>query len=74
MTDALAFRLADLADQGPFGRTKLFELVKRGVLPARKIEGTTFVLKADWRHFLETAPLAVEARRPDRDRPLSRAA
>ncbi len=70
MTDAL--RLADLAARGPFGRTKLFDLVRRGVLPARKIEGTTFVLESEWRTFLEGAPLAVSARREPH--PLTQAA
>lgn len=53
-----AHRLNDLAKQGPFGRTKLFDLIGRGVLPARKIDGTTFVLEDDWRSLLERAPLA----------------
>jgi hypothetical protein len=57
-----AIRLNALAKQGPFSRTKLFELVGRGLLPARKIDGTTFVLEDDWRSFLEGAPMASRGR------------
>ena len=74
MTDAIALRLNDLAARGPFGRSKLFDLVRRGVLPARKIEGTTYVLLSDFRAFLENAPLAIETRRVANDKLFSRAA
>ena len=60
MNDAV--RLNDLAARGPFGRSKLYEFVRTGELPARKRGGTTFVLEADWRAFLAEAPLAVVAR------------
>jgi hypothetical protein len=61
-----AFRLKTLAEQGPWGETKLAEFIKREFLPARKIDGTVFVIEDDWDRFLESAPLALSARRsPD---------
>jgi hypothetical protein len=57
-----AFRLETLAEQGPWGRTKLYDFIKRNLLPARKIDGTTFVLEEDWNRFLESAPLALSTR------------
>ena len=57
-----AFRIDDLARQGPFSRTKLFNLIGRGLLPARKLGAITFVLEDDWRALLEGAPLATQAR------------
>lgn len=66
-----AHRLNDLAKQGPFSRTKLFELVGRGLLPARKIDGTTFVLEDDWRALLEGAPLAGRRNDPQSGRSLA---
>ena len=59
-----AVRLNDLAKQGPFGRTKLFDLVRRGLLPARKVDNVLFVLETDWNYFLKTVPIATAARRP----------
>ncbi|WP_456013970.1 hypothetical protein [Methylorubrum populi] len=59
-----AHRLEVYAQRGPWGLTKLYEFVKRGMLPARKIDGTTFVLESDWDRFLEDAPLAIKVRRP----------
>lgn len=61
-----AHRLEIYADRGPWGLTKLYDFVKRGLLPARKIDGTTFVLEEDWDRFLDGAPLAVNVRRQRR--------
>jgi hypothetical protein len=49
-----AYRLDDLARQGPVGRTTLTMLIKDGALPAKKIGRTTFVLRRDWESFLES--------------------
>lgn len=65
----IAHRLETYASRGPWGLTKLYEFVKRGLLPARKIDGTTFVLEEDWDRFLEGAPLALNVRRQSRTSP-----
>lgn len=64
-----AHRLETYAERGPFGLTKLYEFVKRGLLSARKIDGTTFVLEEDWDRFLDGAPLAINVRHPRRANP-----
>lgn len=56
-----AYRIDQLATQGPFSRSKLYEMIKAGRLPARKLDGVTFVLEADWRALLEGAPLSTDA-------------
>jgi hypothetical protein len=47
-----AFRPKALAEFGPWGETKIYEFIKRGLLPARKVDGTTFVIEDDWNTFL----------------------
>ena len=58
-----AYRVKALAEQGPWGETKLFDFIRRQLLPARKIDGTVFVIEDDWESFLRSAPLAVSAPR-----------
>jgi hypothetical protein len=50
-----AFRPKALAEFGPWGETKIYEFIKRGLLPARKVDGTTFVNEADWNAFLRNS-------------------
>jgi hypothetical protein len=47
-----AFQPKALAEFGPWGETKIYEFIKRGLLPARKVDGTTFVIEDDWNSFL----------------------
>lgn len=54
--ESLAYRVKDAARLMGIGRSKVFELIKEGHLPARKIGGATLVLRADIIAFLEGAP------------------
>jgi excisionase family DNA binding protein len=46
---------------GGFGRSKVFQLIADGSLPAKKIGKKTIVLRADLMAFLENLPRAGEA-------------
>lgn len=56
LPEALAYRVRDAAHLMGMGRSKVFELIKDGLLPARKVGGATIVLRADLIAFLERAP------------------
>ena len=51
-----AFGIEDLVEQGPFGRTTLFNAIKCGALKAKKYGRRTVVLDPDWRSFLANLP------------------
>lgn len=53
----LAYTIDEAAAAGPIGKTKIFEVIKTGALPARKLGGRTFILVDDFRVFLEGAPV-----------------
>lgn len=48
----LAYRINDLHNHAPWGRSKSYELVATGRLPARKLDGATLVLVSDLEDFL----------------------
>ena len=50
----LAYRINDLHNHAPWGRSKSYELVGSGRLPARKLDGATLVLAADLDYFLDS--------------------
>lgn len=52
----IAHKLSDLVRQGPFGHTKLYELIKTGVLPAYQLGGSTLVKDEDWRALFDNLP------------------
>lgn len=56
MPEPLAYRVKEAARLMGIGRSTLFELIKEGRLPARKVCGATVVLRADIIAFLEDAP------------------
>jgi hypothetical protein len=57
-----ALTIDEVAQSGPIGKTKIFEAIKVGALPARKLGGRTFILVDDFRAFLEAAPAARPAK------------
>jgi hypothetical protein len=59
----LAYRLNDLHNHAPWGRSKSYELVASGRLPARKLDGATLVLAEDLEDFIRGLD-RVEARVP----------
>ena len=56
----LAFRIDDLARQGPLKRTSIFRAIRDRQLRARKFGDATVSLADDWRAFLESLPAAGE--------------
>lgn len=50
----LAYRINDLHNHAPWGRSKSYELVASGRLPARKLDGATLVLVSDLEDFLRS--------------------
>ncbi len=57
-----AYRINDLVEAGPFGRSFIFDMIRQGRLVARKAGRTTVVLAADWEAFLGSLK-PVEARK-----------
>lgn len=56
MAEPLAYRVKEAARLMGMGKSKLFELIKGGQLPARKVGGATLILRADLVAFLDRAP------------------
>lgn len=56
-----AYRINELAEHGPIKRSALYTAIAEGRLTARKLGGTTVVLREDWTSFLN-APVVRSAR------------
>jgi hypothetical protein len=56
MTQKLAYTIAQAMDAGAGGKTALFEAIKNGVLPARKMGRKTVILAPDLAAYLEALP------------------
>lgn len=54
----LAYRLQDAGDVIGVGKSKLYELIEREVIEARKLDGATIVLRSELERFLSTLPKA----------------
>lgn len=50
----LAYRINDLHNHAPWGRSKTYELVASGRLPARKLDGATLVLASELEDLLRS--------------------
>lgn len=55
MNDKIAYRIHELVELGPLGRTSIYAEIAAGRLTARKIRGVTFVLTDEWDRFLREA-------------------
>jgi excisionase family DNA binding protein len=53
----LALTIDEAIAAGPIGRTKIYEAIGNGSLPARKIGGRTFILATDFEAWLQAQPL-----------------
>jgi hypothetical protein len=53
-----AYRIRELAEAGPFGKTFIFDAIAKGRLTARKAGAATVVLASDWEDFLANLPKA----------------
>ena len=54
----LAYRIEDAAAAIGIGRSTLFEYIKDGRIPSRKIGNSTVIRHCDLEAFLEAAPLS----------------
>ncbi|CAM5769081.1 hypothetical protein LMIY3S_02718 [Labrys miyagiensis] len=68
----IAHKIADLVRAGPFGHTKLYSLIREGVLPAYQVGGSSIVLDEDWQALFRHAPPLV-SKRAVRTRPVRHA-
>lgn len=58
MNDKISLTIQDVSKATGIGRTKVFELIRKGQLPARKIGTRTIILAEDLKTFLATLPPA----------------
>ncbi len=58
MNDKISLTIQDVSKTTGIGRTKIFELIREGQLPARKIGTRTIILAEDLKAFLDTLPPA----------------
>lgn len=56
-----ALTIDDLVEIGPFGRSKIFNEIRSGRLPARKAGNRTVILREEFENYLRDLPM-VEAR------------
>jgi excisionase family DNA binding protein len=59
----IAFTITDACEVSRIGRTRIYEAIRAGELPARKHGKRTLILSEDLRKFLETLP-AFELKSP----------
>lgn len=62
--DKIAYAINEVTRIAPIGRTALYEAIRRGLLPARKLGRRTIILEEDLRAFLAGLP---PLRPPDRN-------
>lgn len=58
MKDKISLTIQDVSKATGIGRTKIFELIRDGKLPARKIGTRTIILAEDLKIFLDKLPSA----------------
>ncbi|MCZ8184217.1 MAG: helix-turn-helix domain-containing protein [Beijerinckiaceae bacterium] len=58
MNDKISLTIQDVSKTTGIGRTKVFELIREGKLPARKIGTRTIILAEDLKAFLDKLPQA----------------
>lgn len=58
MNDKISLTIQDVNKTTGIGRTKIFELIRDGKLPARKIGTRTIILAEDLKIFLDKLPSA----------------
>ena len=56
LKDRLAYSPRELARKGPFGRTKIYELLATGKLRGKKCGRSTIITDAAYRECLENLP------------------
>jgi excisionase family DNA binding protein len=56
MNEPLAYTISEASAAARIGRTVLYELIRRGTLPARKCGRRTLVLASDLRGWIEALP------------------
>jgi hypothetical protein len=61
----LAHSIRELADNGPIGRSSIYNQIAAGRLRARKIGRRTVILDEDWRAFLANTPVVAPAKSAD---------
>lgn len=54
----LAYRIESAAAALGVGRSKVFKMIKDGEIPARKIGGSTVILREDLEAYLASTPIA----------------
>lgn len=65
--EKIALSVEEAITAGPFERTRLYELINSGELPAHKNGRRTYIMTSDFRRFLESMPLIV----PSKEKPAS---
>ena len=55
-TPKFAYSVGECADDGPFGKTFIYEAIASGALVARKAGRRTIILKTDWENYLASLP------------------
>ena len=58
VTEPYALSIEEAANFCGIGRTKLYELIKKGAIKARKLGRRTILPVADLKEFVESLPLA----------------
>ena len=54
--EKITFTIEEAVKAGPIERSKLYELINEGQLPARKLGRRTFILVEDYKRLLESMP------------------
>ncbi len=55
--EPFAYSIDDLVDDGPFGRSFIYEEIRAGRLIARKARGRTIILPSDLKAYLAALPI-----------------
>lgn len=59
--EPFAYSINDLCEDGPFGRSFIYEEIRAGRLVARKARGRTIILPSDLKAYLAALPTIKDA-------------
>ena len=54
--EKIAYRIPELIEAGPVGKTKLYEAINSGALPAHKHGSRTIIMAEDYLAYLRSLP------------------
>jgi hypothetical protein len=56
----VAYSVQEVIDMAPFSRSTVWDLIRNGALPVRKLGRRSFILREEWEEFLRRCPTGTD--------------